>query len=193
MSFLSLQIQGAVGFKSMHTSQLSEAAEERLLFFLGMCRQNLLGQAQFLVSLSLWIVRWECSRRDGETLTFSSFGAGDVFDDFYERTKKTFNSTMSAVLSHRWQDQHLFKSCIKDFSCVSHAWWDGNQGKMQAGWINFWSPAWLICTFILLINSIKVFAINFLSPCCGKILLTLQVKFGREFLLWRDVSCWGYD
>jgi len=44
------------------------------------------------------------------------------------------------------------------------------------------------CMADLLINSIKSLSNEFFCPH-GKILLTLQVKFGREFLLCRDVSC----
>ncbi len=156
LSFLSLQIEGAVGFKRVHTSQLSEAVEERLLFLLGMRRQNMLGQAQFLVSLSLLIVRRDSGWRNSETLTFSAFSARDFLDDLCKEQNKTFNYNEQRVLAkHRRHDRHLFTGCIRAFSWLSHACWDGNQGKMLEGCINSWCPAWVICTFILLINSIK--------------------------------------
>lgn len=165
LSFLFLQIEGAVGFKSVHTSQLSEAAEERLLFLLCVCRQNLLGQAQFLVNLSLLIVWRDSGRRNSETLTFSEFSTRDVLDDLCKEQKKRFTFNEQIVLAkHRWHDRHLFTGCIQAFSWLSHACWDGNQGKMLEGCIHSWCPAWVICTFILLINSIKGLRNQFFVP-----------------------------
>lgn len=89
LSFLPLQIQRAVCFKSVHPSQLTEAVQKRLFFLLRMRCQDLLGEAEFLISLSLLTVRRDGGRRDGETRDFSAFCTGDVLDDLCKAKDET--------------------------------------------------------------------------------------------------------
>lgn len=51
--FLTLQVLGAVWFEGGESAKLSEVTQKGLLLLLRMCCQNLLGQAQLLVALSL--------------------------------------------------------------------------------------------------------------------------------------------
>lgn len=66
--FLTLQVLGAVCFEGGESAKLSEVTQKGLLLLLRMCCQNLLGQAQLLVALSLLTGRWKCTRRSRKVL-----------------------------------------------------------------------------------------------------------------------------